>query len=171
MPARLLDVDAVLRERARLLALRDEGDLASTTEELATFAIGGHHIGVPMARVTRAAALKHLTEIPGGPPYLVGVTAVEGHLVSLLDLASLYGLERRGVGDVTGSLVVAHGPREIGLAAEQLFGIEDVPQKTIAPLPGAVGPLTRIARLPDRQVLLLDVELLFDDPRLGNRAG
>jgi purine-binding chemotaxis protein CheW len=161
------DVGAILRERARILALRDASELAATTEELATFGIGGHLIGVPMVRVTRAAALKHLTEIPGGPPFLVGVTAVEGQLVSLLDLAVLLGLSRRGVGDITGSLVVSWGAREIGLAAEQLFGIEDVPVRDIAPLPGATGPLTRVARLPERELLLLDVETLFDDPRLG----
>lgn len=160
------DVAAILRSRAEALAIREEST-HTATEELATFAIGGHPIGVPMSRVTHAAALRHLTEIPGGPGYLVGITAVEGHLVSLLDLAQFLDLRRHGVGDVTGSLVVAWGGREIGLAAEQLHGIEDVPERCISNLPGAAGPLNRIARLDDREIMLLDVEILFDDPRLG----
>jgi chemotaxis signal transduction protein len=160
-------VEAILRERARILAVPEAEDDSADTEELAVFASGGHYLGVPMAQVTRAAALKHLTEIPGGPPFLVGVTAIEGHLVSLLDLPLFLGLSRRGIGDVTASLVVVSGAREIGLAAEDLFGIEDVPARSIAALPGAVGPLLRVARLPEREVLLLDVDLLFSDPRLG----
>jgi chemotaxis signal transduction protein len=163
------DPAEVLKARARALAIRDESELQREVEELATFAIGGHLLGVPMSRVSRAAALKHLTEIPGGPPWLVGLTAVEGHLVSLLDLAVFLDLGRRGVGDVTGAIIVSANGREIGLAAEHLLGIEDVPVRAIAPLPdGKVheSPLDRVARLPGREMLLLDVQKLFDDPRL-----
>jgi chemotaxis signal transduction protein len=164
------DVDAILRRRAEALARREELDTALRCEELATFAVGGCTIAVPMERVARAAPLRHLTEIPGGPPYLVGITAVEGHLVSLLDLASFIDLGRSGVSDVTASLVVSSGGREIGLAADQLFGIEDVPVRAIAQLERPIGPLTRIATHRGREILILDVEALFDDPRLG-KAG
>lgn len=166
--AGLRDVAAVLHARARALAEREQGDRDHATEELATFSIGGHTIGVPMERVTRAAALRHLTEIPSGPGYLVGLTAFEGHLVSLVDLATFLDLARQGVGDVTGALVVAWKGRELGLAAEQLHGIENVPLHTIAPLPGGVGPVQRIAqRSGAGDLLLLDVEALIENPRLG----
>jgi chemotaxis signal transduction protein len=164
------DAKRVLEARARALAMREEDEDTAGALELATFTIGGHLLGVSMASVTRAAALRHLTEIPGGPPWLPGLTAVEGSLVSLLDLASFLELGRRGVGDVTGAIIVSEGGREIGLAAEQLLGIEDVPARAIAPLPvtgGAASPLDRVARLPGREVLLLDVPKLFDDPRLA----
>jgi chemotaxis signal transduction protein len=163
-------VQSILRDRARTLALRDETELGTATEALAAFTIGGHHIATPMAQVTRAATLRHLTEIPGGPPYLVGVTAVDGHVVSLLDLTVFLDLARHGVGDITGLLVVAVGTREIGLAAEQLLGVEDVPRRAISPLPGAAGPLSRVARTVARDLLVLDVERLLDDPRLGTGA-
>src|SRR5262249_55936505 len=67
-------VEAILRERARILAVPAAEDENADTEELATFGVGGHVLGVPMARVTRAATLRHLSEIPSGPPYLVGMT-------------------------------------------------------------------------------------------------
>jgi purine-binding chemotaxis protein CheW len=167
MSQRVRDVEAILRGRAQQLAVRAQDESALTTEELATFSIGGHHIGVSMASVTHAATLTHLTEIPGGPAWLVGITTVEGQLISLLDLSALLRLSQRGVGDVTTSLVVAAGGREIGLAAEQIFGVEDVPRTAIAPLQTTNGPLTRIARLGERQVLVLDVVTLFSDARLG----
>ncbi len=167
MSAPVRSIEAILRERARILAIPAAEDENADTEELATFGVGGHVLGVPMERVTRAATLRHLSEIPGGPPYLVGMTAIDGHLVSLLDLVQFLGLSRRGIGDITASLVIASGPREIGLAAEEILGIEDVPKRSIAALPGGTGPLLRVARLPQREVLLLDVDLLFADPRLG----
>jgi purine-binding chemotaxis protein CheW len=164
------DVVRILRERARALAQRDEVEHLAETEPLATFTVGGHPIGVPVAHVGRASALRSLTEIPGAPEWLVGISSVEGHLVSLLDLVRLLALPRRGVGDLTALVVVAARGREIGLLAEQLHGIEDVPARAIAPLPGATGPLTRIARTGARELLVLDVPLLFADARLSGSA-
>jgi purine-binding chemotaxis protein CheW len=157
--------DAILRERARQLA-RPDWDEHDDTVELAAFKIGGHLIGVPLMHVARAAELRHLTEIPGGPQHLIGVTAVDGKLVSLLDLTALYGLRGRGIGDVTGTLLVVHGRREIALAAEQLVGIEDVPPEAIKPVPGADNPLSQIATLATHSMLVLDVAALFADARL-----
>src|SRR5690349_2893405 len=102
------NIDAILRERARVLA-RPEWEDHADTIELAAFKIGGHTIGVPLEHVARAAELRHLTEIPGGPSHLIGVTAIDGRLVSLLDLTALYGLRGRGIGDVTGTILVASG--------------------------------------------------------------
>jgi purine-binding chemotaxis protein CheW len=161
------DVAEILRARAAALARRDESEVQGTSAPLACFSIGGHAIAVPVAQVTRASALHHLTEIPGGPTYLVGVTSVDGHLVSLLDLAAFLGLPRRGLGDVVAVLVVTAGAREIGLCAEQLHGIEDVPERTITFLPGQAGPLGRVVQGAARELLVLDVEQLFDDPRLS----
>ena len=166
---RVRDIDAVLLRRARQLATRAHDQGAVATEELVTFSVGPHQLGIPMTWVSHAATIRHLTEVPGGPPWLVGVTTVEGQLVSLLELSVLLGLSQRGVRDATSSLVVASNGRQIGVAAEQIFGIEDVPRSAIAQLPSADGPLTRIASLPARQLLLLDVPTLFGDPRLGGR--
>jgi chemotaxis signal transduction protein len=159
------DPDEILRERARALSAR-EGEGPGPTEELVTFTIGGHTFAVAVGQVLRAAALRHFTEIPGGPPYLIGVTGVEGHLVSLLDLTQFVGLVRHGVGDVTVCLVVGRASRELGLAVEQLLGIEDVPTREITPNPSG-GPLTRVATIGARRLLIVDLERLLDDPRLG----
>ena len=44
-------------------------------------------------------------------------------------------------------------------------GIEDVPEAEVRPLPGAQGPLTRVAG----ERFILDVEVLFADARLGGK--
>ena len=165
------DITTLLRERARALA-RPEEEEALDAEALATFTVGGHARGVPLDRVVRASDLRHLTEIPDGPPWLLGLTAVEGHLVTLLDLARFLGLPRSGVSDVRGSLVVSSGKREIGLVAEQLLGIADLPASSLMALPDSGGPLRRVARGQGphgTDLLVLDVDALFDDPRLGHQ--
>ena len=167
------DLAAVLRERARALA-RPEVEEAGDTEALATFTSAGHALGVPLDRVLRASELRHLTEIPGGPAYLLGVTTVEGHLVSLLDLAAFLGLPRRGVADVRGVLVVTAGERALGLAAEQLTGLLDLPQSAAVAMPGGAGALGRVARgraAYGGDLFLLDVDVLFADARLARERG
>jgi chemotaxis signal transduction protein len=143
---------------------------ARDAEALAKFTVGGHALGVPLACVARASDLHHLTEIPSGPPWLIGLTAVEGYLVSLLDLAVFLDLGRTGVADVRGSLVVVAGKREIGLVAEQLLGIADLPQTALVALPGENGPIRRVAQghgLHGGDLLVVDVDVLFEDARLS----
>jgi len=166
------DVESILQARARALA-QPEVEEARDTEALATFNIGGHVLGVPIDRVVRASDLRHITEVPDAPAYLLGLTAVEGFLVSLLDLAEFLGLGRRGVADVRGILVVAGAGREIGLAAEQLLGIVDVPGSETTPL--EVTPaLPRVARRRGphgSDLMIIDVDELLADSRLGKERG
>lgn|GEM_PF-2957842 len=163
-------IDRVLRDRAAVLAARDDSE-GRETEELATFCIDGYIIGVPVGQVTQAATLSHITEIPGGPPWLIGLTTVESGLVSLLHLPIFVGLPRRGITDLVATLVASNGERSIGLGTDQLLGIEDVLQKDISTMPAPIGAITRVATTTrngkPRELLLLDVNALFSDPRLG----
>jgi len=149
---RVRDVERILAERARTLAAVEEV-APSGTRTLAAFVMGGHELAVPIEALSRAVDLGVVTEIPGGPAYLLGVIVVDNRLVSLLDVPVFLGLLARGVGDVTSALVVQHGGRQIALAAEQLSRIADF----------AVGGVDA----PE----LVDVAALLADPRLSGRRG
>jgi len=167
------DVTAGLRERARALAQREHEE-ARDAEALACFTVAKQAIGVSLSHLLRVSELVHLVEVPAGPPWLYGLTAVEGHLVSLLDLGAFLDLPRTGVADVSGIVVVSSGSRAIGLGAEQLLGIADVSASELMTLPDGAGPIRRMARLGGsrgRDVMLLDVEALFEDPRLQREHG
>jgi purine-binding chemotaxis protein CheW len=163
-------LEAILRERARQLAIPNELE-EHETEELATFLVGGCTLAVPLAQVRHASTLRHVTEIPGGPPWLVGLVAVEGQLVSLLHVPRFLGIERQGLGDISATLVATWGERAIGLAAEQLLGIEDIDADDIVELPVAIGPIRRTASSrAGRELLIFDVRDVFADARLGRES-
>jgi chemotaxis signal transduction protein len=162
------DVERILSERARALARPEDEGGRVERRTYAALTIGGHQLAVPLERVVRAAALRHLTEVPSAPPYLVGAVAVEGRVVVLLDVARFLGLERRGLADLTGLLVVSHAGGEIGLAAEHLDGIEDIAVDQPRRVPGAPPPIGEMAQVGGRDVLLLDIDLLCQDPRLSS---
>jgi purine-binding chemotaxis protein CheW len=154
-PARTLgharDVERILAERARALAAVEE-PIASGTTALAAFVMGGYELAVPIETLSRAVDLGVVTEIPGGPAYLLGVIVVDNRLVSLLDVPLFLGLPPHGVGDVTSALVVQHDGRAIALAAEQLSRIADFALDSDGPR-------------------IVDVAALFADARLAGRRG
>src|SRR5688572_1737842 len=108
------EVTEILRARARALAARDDDERAQPTESLASFALGGRAIAVPVIHVARAVSPSQMTPIPLGPAWLVGLTAVQGHLVSLLVLVRFLEVPRRGMRDLSSVLVATAGARELG---------------------------------------------------------
>jgi purine-binding chemotaxis protein CheW len=170
------EAELILRGRAERLA-RAEGETeVAAIEPLVAFMVSGQCFGVRLDHVVYAGRLRHLTPLPGGSPYLLGITVLAGHLVSVLDVAAFLELRHHGIGDVTCCLVVQSGGREIGLAAEQLIGIEDVPMQRIAQVgslnsAGSAAIVTRAALLDRFRILLIDLERMIGDPRLGKPRG
>lgn len=169
------DIDNELRERAARLARSAAGNKRAVTESFVSFIIGKQCFGIPLSAVVYAGRLRLLTPIPNAPPFLLGITLISGHLISVLDVAALLSLRRPGVGDVTSCLVIESGPRKIGLAAEQSLGIEEIPQDQISELALGAGAsaIRRAAFVERMHILLLDPQTVLADPRLqgGNRNG
>jgi purine-binding chemotaxis protein CheW len=159
------ELQAALIERARRLAEQTQSE-QTATRAFACVEVGGLAIGLPLASVVRAAAVRQVTEVPGAEPHLVGIVAVEGHLVSLIDLGTFLGLRPKGVGDLTGMVVVANGDSEIGLGAHSLLGICELNESDIKPAAGGLALIDHRAMVRDRELYLLDVEALFSDTRL-----
>ena len=166
------DIDNELRERASRLARSTGNQKPISTESFVAFLIGKQCFGVPLSSVVYAGRLRHLTPIPNGPPHLLGVTVLAGHLISVLDIAALFALRRPGVADVNSCLIIESGPRKIGLAAEQALGIEEIPFDQISEISlGESAAAIRRAAFVDRMhILLLDPHAVLTDPRLqGDR--
>ncbi len=160
------DLLLILKDRARRLASTEENPQTAPTEPYVAFLASGQCFGVPLNHVIYAGRLRHLTPLPGGSPYLLGITVLAGHLVSVLDVAAFLNLRNKGLGDVTCCLVVQWEDREIGLSAEQLIGIEDVPIEKISPIGPSAGA-TRAALLGRLHMLILDLDRLLGDARLS----
>lgn len=162
---------AILRDRASALAARP-ADENIVTAAYVTFALGGHCLGVPIEAVSRAIEIRHLTAIPTAPNYLLGVVAVDGQVVSLLDLAQFIQLPRQRREDALCAIILAiaspRGTRRLGLAADRLLGIEDIPVQSIVTLAGRHQLINHVANVKDTEYLLLQVDALLSDPRLAD---
>jgi purine-binding chemotaxis protein CheW len=162
----LAEVTRLLNERASLLARRERGTDASTLLPHVAFAAAGEQFAVPLQHVVYASRLRHLTPIPGAPPYLLGICALAGHLVSVLDVAAFLDLRHRGIHDVACCLVVSVDGRELGLCAERLLGIEDIPSTAILSWMSGIAAIPQVATTEQQRLLILDLPQLLLDPRL-----
>lgn len=158
---------AVLQARARKLAEPETPEHEADAEPYVAYTLGEHALALPLGAVLYAGRLHHLTAVPGAEACFLGVTALGGHVVAVLDAAALLQLPRRGLSDINACLVVRHGGRKLGLGAAELLGIEDLPHRCIRSFPAGGPAVPRIALLPGRQLLLLDLAQLLADPRLA----
>lgn len=161
----------LLTERAALLAVKDTSQNQTARLPHVAFQSAGEFFAAPLHHVVHAGRLRHLTPIPGGPPYLLGVCALAEHLVTVLDVATFLDLRHRGLDDVVCCLVVSHNGRELGLCAERLLGIEDIPETCCQSWSCGHAAVSQVATLGKQRFLLLDLAALFVDPRLAEENG
>ena len=79
----------MLRLRAQKLALVEVPEEDGSLEPYVAFTLGGHSLGVALSAVLHAGHLRHLTTVPGADSFLLGVTSLGGHVVSVLDATVL----------------------------------------------------------------------------------
>lgn len=160
------EVTRLLHQRAQQLARRERSSDEVALLPHVAFQAADQQFAVPLRYVVYASRLRHLTPIPSGPPYLLGICALAGHLVSVLDVAAFLNLRQRGLSDVACCLVVSYEGRELGLCAERLLGIEDIPAATIAPWSSGSPVIQQVATLSKLRLLILDLPQLLSDARL-----
>jgi chemotaxis signal transduction protein len=61
-------------------------------QEVLVFEVAGSEFSVPLALVEEVVAASQITPIPNSPPFLLGLAAVRGKVVGVIDAAKRYGL-------------------------------------------------------------------------------
>lgn len=118
-------------------ALADAADdVPAAGVQLALFRAGGARLAVPADRTWRFVRLTRTVPIPLSPPSVIGVANANGKLVTVLDVALMLGLPATGEQGRHDCLVVHFEGDLVGLAADALDGVVEVPK---AQLRGAGG--------------------------------
>lgn len=92
--------------------------------------VAGEHYALPVDGVLEVAELGEVTPVPGAFPAVLGVRNLRGQLVTVVDLATLFGLEADGPPE---RIVIAEeGDRRAGLAVDSILEVESFGQPTEA---------------------------------------
>jgi purine-binding chemotaxis protein CheW len=102
----------------------DAGD--TEMEHLVCAVLGDHLVAVPGGCVREVVERPALTAVPLAPAGVLGVTALRGDVLCVLDAGPLLGIAARS-GGVPAVLVVVAGGRLLGVAVDEVTDVVAVP--------------------------------------------
>jgi len=152
---------AILRERAQKLAARQHGQAQRALYERAVIIeIGRERYGLPLAQVREITRATPISPLPHLPACMLGICAVRGELVSVLDLAELRGHGR--IGSSPFFALAESAGRVIALTFNALLEMRDVFQdELVAGLPAAELARSFTRAVTHDSVNLLDLDQLL----------
>jgi len=145
---------------------REKVELTGDEEQIVSFKLGKETFGVRVAQVREIGKVQNITRIPKMPDFIEGVMNLRGQITTVIDLKKRFGIDDCGKGVTTASrIIVAEiGDTQIGIVVDEVEDVMRVPRQSISPPPRTLtmgmeaGFLTGICKLPDRMVMLLDLE-------------
>lgn len=166
------NLETVYKRRAEELAARRVAADASTqTRPALIFRLGNDRYALELAEVRELVPYAHVTPVPGGPAALLGVMNVQGEIRSVVDLATLLGLE--GERSETGYVVLLRGPRgDAGLKVGQMEGIQRLaPDQLVVPDEAeSGGSLHYVAGVTRDRIRLLRAEAIHAHALFSDNA-
>ena len=138
------------------------------------FRLGDFTLALPLAGVRAVVRPSRFTAVPFAAPWLRGVTAVSGEVVSVVDLGTFAGGEPAGFSPGARLLVTHWAGLSAGLLVDRVTGLAPRPA-TLSPVPVASGPLAAHGRgahtVDGEAVFVVDPQRLFHDPALHAYQG
>lgn len=105
------------------------------------------------------------------PPYVDGVSNLRGTIIPIINLRTLFKLDRKENDAETRTIVVNVGQRTVGCTVDAVSRVMRVASEQLQPAPDSVSSTGRrfiegFARVGDELFILLDVDQLLDPANL-----
>lgn len=156
------EIEAVLAERARLLARRPDVVSAVPMATLLAFATGNERYAIDVTYVYRLERCARITPLPGAAQQFTGIVNVHGQIVPLIDLGILIGTPP--CAEPTFAIILGGARAEIGIVAQALIEMREIPRDTLAASTPAPRPIVR--HITADGIAVIDGAALIADPRL-----
>lgn len=133
-------------------------------DQFIVFTLGEQNFGVPLAGVERVIRAAAVTPLPDAPRVVAGVVNMQGRIIPVIDVSSLFGLPERDI-DPGQQFIIASVPDgAVALLADRVEGVAGIQAGDVAAsgeiLPRA-GCLKGLAKSEDGIILIFDPEILI----------
>lgn len=141
-----------------------DGEQAQLLRELLSFRLADSPYAIPVERVREIVRLRELTHIPRVPRWVLGVVALRGEIVQVVDLRMRLGLATR---DATkrSRIIVLHGDddRITGLLVDAVQDVLRVAEESISPTSGnEMGAVSELCLRGEDFISLVDVDRVLE---------
>jgi len=161
-------VRKILSERAKKIAVPESGAAETGIVEVLRFQLAYQEFALEMRYVREVILTGEITPVPGAPPFISGICAARGQIISLVDLRVLFSLPEKGLTDLNRVIVMTDGHITFGILADNITGIGTIPSSLILmPDPGR-APFWKqyLKGYADKSLPVLDAAAILADPAL-----
>ena len=150
-------------------SLFDDDD--AQKDKFLTFVVDNEVYGFGIEHVSEIVGVQHITVVPDLQSYIKGVVNLRGLVIPVVDVRLRFGLDERCYDDRTCIIIVQHDDTAVGLIVDIVREVIKIAEDIISPAPKIVGEvggqyISRIAKLEESVVLLLDIQsLLYEDKK------
>ena len=136
------------------------------------FLLDGTRYALPIRNVLETDTMPRITAVPNVPPFVRGVTNVRGEIISVLDLRSLFGMERWEFAERGRILIIrAADQQTAAVAVDEVRGTASLPLGGIRPPAGPIhdkvmSVLLGVGEYEDQVLNVLDVDKIFRMPEI-----
>jgi len=142
-----------------------EGDEVELVRELLTFVLAETPYAIPVERVREIVRLRDITSIPRVPNWVLGVVALRGEVVQVVDLRLRLGLETTDPSRRS-RIIVLHGDddRVTGIMVDRVEQVLRIAEQSISPA-AASGESEAVSELCERDgnfISIIDVDRVLE---------
>jgi chemotaxis signal transduction protein len=162
----------ILEKRAKKIAAPDTGEIEAGIVEVLRFQLAYQEYAIEMRSVREVILTGEITPVPGAPPFISGICAARGQIISLVDLRVLFSLPEKGLTDLNRVIVITDGHITFGILADKITGLGTIPSYLILmPDPDRVpswkqylkGYFSNTLTVLDAAAILADPALVVED--------
>lgn len=130
--------------------------------EMLSFRLGAEEYAVLVDDVKEVLKRRDLTPVPNAPDYILGVTALRGPILPVIDLSKRLGLPAPVQDRKSRILVLNVNDEQTGVLVDRVTGVVKIQPDAIRPVPESIEGgsefLKGIARKDEKLYILLDIE-------------
>lgn len=161
-------VRKILMERAKKLAVPEAGTNETGIVEVLRFQLAYQEYALEMRYVREVILTGEITPVPGAPPFISGICAARGQIISLVDLRTLFSLPEKGLTDLNRVIVITDGHITFGILADNITGIGTIPSFLILRPDTSMAPSWKqyLKGYVSNSLIVLDAGSILADPAL-----
>ncbi len=155
--------------------MTEDSKAALQEMQLVVFDLANEAYGVDIAGVQGIIRMQPITAVPRTPDFVEGVINLRGKVIPVVDLRTKFGLIASEESKDSRIVVVSIGGQEVGMVVDAVTEVLRIPASTIEPpssviTTGDSAYILGIAKLDERLIILLELELVLTDAEKGALA-
>jgi purine-binding chemotaxis protein CheW len=130
------------------------------------FQLNNEWYGQDIRYIHEVNRVRAITEMPGSPPYILGVINLRNQVIPVMDLRRRLGLPPKEATKETRVIVVEFADSLLGLMVDSVHHVLEITKDKVSPPPSTYGAnrfIGGIGQMNDKLIFFLDIEKIFSE--------